>query len=334
MTTMRDVGQRAGVSAKTVSRVLRNDRYVTEEVRARVLAAVSELNYVPNSLAVSFRSGQVRAIAVAVPDIADPFFAAAVQAIELVARRRGVAVIVSSLGYDPAREQGTVLALLKRQVQGLICCPVSSDQSYLARWQARTPLVFIDRDAQRLDADSVVEDDVGGAQALTRHVLAHGHRRVAFVGDSISLTTTTGRLAGYRAALAAAGVPADDDLVHLRAVSTDDVDAALAALRGRPEPPTALLSSNGRLTMEIVAALHRLEWTDVALVSFGDFPMAPFLRPAVTVMDQDPGAVGHAAAERLFARIAGTDSGPTQRTVLPVDLLERDSCQVGLAGAR
>ncbi|MDO5711861.1 MAG: LacI family DNA-binding transcriptional regulator, partial [Micrococcales bacterium] len=189
MTTMRDVGARAGVSAKTVSRVLRNDRYVTDEVRARVLAAVSELHYVPSTLAVSFRSGQDTAIAVAVPDLTDPFFAAATQAIELVARDRGTAVIVSSLGYEPAREQESVLALLKRQVQGLICCPVSSDQSYLQRWQERTPIVFFDREPQRLLADAVVEDDRGGAARMTRHLLGHGHRRIAFLGDNALLST-------------------------------------------------------------------------------------------------------------------------------------------------
>src|SRR3954447_15048094 len=118
MVTMREVAERAGVSAKTVSRVLRNDRYVSDSVRERVNAAVNDLQYVPNMLAVTFRSGRDAAIGVAVPDIADPFFAQIVQGVEAEARSRRTAVIVTSLGYDPAYEQAAVEALLQRQVQG------------------------------------------------------------------------------------------------------------------------------------------------------------------------------------------------------------------------
>jgi len=328
VTTMRDVAARAGVSAKTVSRVLRKDRYVTEEVRARVLAAVDELRYVPNTLAVTFRSGQDTAIGVAVPDIADPFFAEVIKAVEIEARRRGVAVIVSSLGYEPEREPEAVEALLKRQVRGFIGCPVGPDQSYLKPWQDRTPMVFIDRSAQRLTADSVVEDDLGGAEAMVRHLLEHGHRRIAFVGDSTRLSTTTLRLQGYRTALQEAGLSVDGSLEYLGGIAPDHLDEGLCGLRGLGDPPTALFSSNGRLTMDAVPAVRRMGWSDVALVSFGDFPMAQFLDPAITVIDQDPDSVGHAAAQRLFARIAEPNRRLKRRTVLPVSLIERQSCQL------
>src|SRR3954470_4312671 len=107
---MREVAAMAGVSAKTVSRVLRNDRYVSDEVRLRVERAVAELEYVPNALARTFRSGSDNAIGVAVPDISDPFFAALTHAVESVARRQGAAVIVTSLGDDGARERAGVEA--------------------------------------------------------------------------------------------------------------------------------------------------------------------------------------------------------------------------------
>ncbi len=327
MTTMRDVGARAGVSAKTVSRVLRNDRYVTDELRQRVLAAVSEMGYVRNTLAVTFRSGQDTAIGVAVPDIGDPFFAAIIQAVESEARTRGTAVIVSSLGYEPSHEQEAVETLLKRQVQGLICCPVAPDQSYLRPWQERTPMVFIDRGPQKLIADSVVEDDLGGGFAMTEHLVGHGHRRIAFVGDSMRLTTTTLRLQGYASALATGGIELDEDLVQVEGNVSTDISAAVKHLMRLEHRPTALFSSNARLTLTLVPALDRLGWRDVALVSFGDFPMAEFLQPAMTVMDQDPQAVGKAATERLFLRIAHPGRRLKRRTVLPVSLVERQSCR-------
>jgi LacI family transcriptional regulator len=234
-------------------------------------------------------------------------------------------VIVASLGYEPDREQEVVETLLKRQVRGLICCPVATDQSYLRPWQVRTPMVFIDRSPQRLTADSVVEDDLGGAQTMTGHLLEHGHRRIAFVGDSTRLSTTTLRLRGYTTALTGAGVATDQDLVYLGGTTQQKVEAALTALRLLGDPPTALFSSNGRLTMDVVSALHRMGWGEVALVSFGDFPMAPLLDPAITVMDQDPHAVGHVAAERLFLRIAQPERRLKRKIVLPVELVERES---------
>jgi LacI family transcriptional regulator len=207
MVTMREVAERAGVSAKTVSRVLRNDRYVSDSVRERVNAAVDDLQYVPNMLAVTFRSGRDAAVGVAVPDIGDPFFAQIVQSVEAVARERETAVIVTSLGYDPEHERVAVDALLRRQVQGLICCPVSTDQSYLGPWLKRTPVVFVDRAPGRVAADCVIEDDLGGGELATGHLLHHGHRRIAFVGDAHRASTTMKRLEGSSTALAEAGIP-------------------------------------------------------------------------------------------------------------------------------
>jgi LacI family transcriptional regulator len=325
--TMREVAERAGVSAKTVSRVLRNDRYVSDDVRDRVSAAVVELRYVPNMLAVSFRSGRDAAIGVAVPDIADPFFAQVVQAVEREARARGTAVIVSSLGYDPELERPAVETLLQRRVVGLISCAVSADQSYLAGWVQRTPMVFIDRAPTKLAADSVLEDDRGGAHLATRHLLDHGHRRIAFVGDDGGAATTEERLRGYSEALGEAGLPYDDALVHLGKSEPEDMRLALQRLTSTPDPPSAVFSSNARCTSAVVLALKRLDQRGLALVGFGDFPMAAALEPSVTVIDQDPAAVGTFAAQRLFLRIAEPTKRLRRRTVLPVSLTERESCR-------
>jgi len=326
MATMREVAQRAGVSAKTVSRVLRNDRYVSDSVRSRVNAAVEELQYVPNMLAVTFRTGRDAAIGVAVPDIGDPFFARIVQAVEVEARRSETAVIVTSLGYDPDHEEPAVEALLKRQVLGLVFCPVSDNQSYLAPWLQRTPIVFVDRAPVRLTADSVIEDDFGGAHQATTHLLEHGHRRIAFVGDANKAPTTMHRLQGYSQALADAGIPFDEALVYLGATDAESMDGALTAFRAHPEPASAVFSSNARSTLAVYPALQRLGGDGLALVSFGDFPMAASLDPSVTVIDQDPSAVGRFAAERLFARIDSPGRRLRRRTVLPVSLIERASC--------
>lgn len=333
MATMREVAQRAGVSAKTVSRVLRNDRYVSDSVRERVTAAVDELQYVPNMLAVTFRSGRDAAIGVAVPDIADPFFAQIVQAVEVEARARQTAVIVTSLGFDGDHEQEAVEALLQRQVLGLISCPVAPDQSYLTPWAQRTALVFVDRAPVGLTADSVIEDDLGGARLATTHLLERGHRRIAFVGDSDHTPTTIQRLEGYTRALIDAGIELDEHLVYFGSAESQGIDDALRTFTDLSDPPTAVFSSNARTTLTVVPALQRLPTEGLALVSFGDFPMAASLRPSVTVIDQDPAAVGRFAAERLFRRLAEPTKRLRRRTVLPVSLIERASSTQPVGGA-
>ena len=324
MATMRDVAQRAGVSAKTVSRVVNNDRYVSADVRERVEKAIAELQYVPNMLAVTFRTGRDAAIGVAVPGVADPFFAEIIGAVEREASRRGVAVIVTSVGWEPSREQQSIEAVLHRRVAGMIICPVGPDMSFLRPWQARAPLVFVDRVPGNLTADAVVQDDVGGGRDATAHLISHGHRRIAFMGDDV--ITGILRLKGCKQALADAGLTQADELVHLGDVDTPTVTAALRRIFAEPDPPTAVFSSNARCTVSVVSALQALRRNDIAIIGFGDFPTAAALVPAITVIHQDGEAMGRFAAERLFDRLDDPGRKLPRRTVLPVALVVRSSC--------
>ncbi len=324
MATMRDVADRAGVSAKTVSRVVNNDRYVSADVRDRVERAIVELHYVPNMLAVTFRSGRDAAIGVAVPGVADPFFASIIGAVEREASRRGVAVIVTAVGWEPSHEQQSLEAVLKRQVAGMIICPVGRDVSYLRSWQKRTPLVFVDREPGRLTADTVLQDDVGGGYQAVRHLISHGHRSIAFMGDD----TVTGllRLKGLQQALAEAGLPQRSELVHVGSIDASTLTEQLRRMLAAPDPPSAVFSSNARCTITVVTALQTLRRRDIGLIGFGDFPTAAALRPAVTVIHQDGDEMGRFAAHRLFERLDHPTRRLRRRTVLPVSLVTRASC--------
>ncbi|MGY1705984.1 LacI family DNA-binding transcriptional regulator [Geodermatophilus sp. SYSU D00697] len=323
MTTMRDVAARARVSAKTVSRVFNDDPHVLPETRARVTEALRELGYVPNSLARSFRTGRPPALGVAVPDLADPFFAALTQAVEEVATGADMAVVVSSLGYDPRREAGALDSLLRRSLSGLVVAPTSQDHSSLATWAARLPVVFVDRPPQGLAADAFTGDDRAGGRMATGHLVAHGHREIAFVGDSPRMSTTAERLAGHRAALVDAGIEPSDELVAFGASDAASAEQVVGRLRRAARPPTALVSADARTTMTLVPALAGSTW---AVVGFGDFPMAHMLTPALTVVDQDPVALGRRAAERVVARLAAPERRFRRHTVTPVRLVERRSC--------
>lgn len=321
MATMRDVAEIANVSAKTVSRVFNDDPHVLPETRLRVEAAMRELNYLPNALATMFRAGCAPIIGLAVPDLVDPFFASIAQSVGAVAAEHGMSVSVTSIGHDPLGEPKIVEALLGQSLSGLIIAPVSNDQSYLQPWIDRTPIVFVDRRPIGLNADSFTQDDDGGAFTATACLIERGHQRIAFVGDSLTQPTER-RLVGYESALRRNGIDHDEHLVALGVWDRPTAAAAVAALRALDHPPTAIFSSNDRSSMALIPAV---KGQGLDLISFGDFPMADMLTPAVSVVDQDPATIGTLAASRVFDRLNPRRRRFRRHTVVPVTLVERES---------
>ena len=326
MTTMRDVAARARVSAKTVSRVFNDDPHVLPETRERVAQALRELDYVPNPLARDFRTGRAPVLAVAVPDLADPFFAVIAKAVEQVAAHHDMSVVMSSIGYDPQRESGALESLLRQSLSGLIVAPTSPDQSHLSSWAARLPVVFVDRPPQGLAADAFTGDDHEGARIAVEHLISHGHREIAFVGDSPRMSTTVSRLAGYESALTRAGLAPRSELIAFGASGPLEAERVVEQLSRSATPPTALFSADARTSMMLVPSLAGSTW---AVVGFGDFPMAHMLSPALTVIDQDPAAMGRQAAERVIERLAAPEGHVPRDMVAPVRLVERQSCIPG-----
>jgi LacI family transcriptional regulator len=328
---MRDVAARAGVSLKTVSRVVNGETGVSAALAERVRRAVDELGFRPDTGARSLRRTDRRTCSVALllEDVSNPFSAAVVRSVEDVAGARGVIVFCGSVDEDAERERELVRAFVARRVDGLLLTPASADQSYLApELAAGTPVVCVDREARGLPLDSVLSTNADGVAAGVRHLLAGGHRRIGYLGDLATIATARQRYAGFRAALAAAGVPADRRLVTqgLR----DPAAAAVAAtvMLRRAEPPTALLAARNTITVGAVRALRAagLEHS-VALVGFDDFPTADLLSPAVTVIAQDPAAIGALAAQVLLDRISG-DVAPPRVRMVPTALVPRGSGEI------
>ncbi len=322
---MREVAALAGVSGKTVSRVINGDRYVSDDVRRRVQRAVDELQYVPNMLSQAFRNGRDNAIGIAVPSLADSFFSAVVQAVADEAHARRTAVLIINLGDRPDEEQSAVEALLHRHISGLIIAPTSLDHRYIRPWQQRTQVVFVDRPPHRVVADSVLQDDVAGARSATLELLDGGHRRVAFVGNGLAVDTPRRRLEGYRSALTDRGLGCDPALEVFDHDDREFGARTVSGLLALPDPPTAIFSSNSQMSLRLVSHLHARGRTDIGFVSFGDFPMADSLQPTVSVVDQDPVLLGVTAVHRLFDRIDGPRRRLKRQIVLPVTLLVRQS---------
>jgi LacI family transcriptional regulator len=329
--TMRDVAARAGVSFKTVSRVVNDEPGVSAELAERVRTAVAELDFRPHPGARVLRRTDRRtaAIALLLEDVANPFSAALARAVEDEAVPRGVMVFSASLDEDPDRERELVREFGARHADGLLLAPAGADQSYLAaELRAGTAVVCVDRPARNLDVDSVLTTNALGARDAVRHLAAAGHRRIAYLGDRATIDTARRRFEGYREAMDGLGAPVDPRIVVHDLRTPADADGAATALLSAPDPPTALFTAQNLVTIGAVRALRRLglERT-VALVGFDDFLLADLLSPGVTVMAQDPAAMGRLAAQLLFARIAG-DRRPPQARLVPTTLVRRGSGEI------
>src|SRR5206468_11911457 len=212
---MHDVAALAGVALKTVSRVVNSEPGVSPELEARVRRAIAQLNYRRDANAATLRrlSRKTQTIGLVLEDVANPFSSELHRAVEDAARERGVLVFAGSCDEDPERERELIGSFRERRVDGIIVVPASHDHGYLYDERRNgTALVFVDRPASHLDADSVVSDNVAGAARATRHLLERGHRRIGFLGDLLSIATAHDRLSGYTQALESSGIAVDDSL--------------------------------------------------------------------------------------------------------------------------
>lgn len=331
--TLRDVAALAGVGFKTVSRVVNGEPGVSPDTQRRVERAIAALGYQPNLTASNLRrsGGKTATVGLMLEDVANPFSSAVHRAISDVAVGRGVAVLAASLDEDAAREQATAEAFIRRRVDGLVIAPTGPDQSYLLKdVQAGLAAVFIDRPPAFLDADVVVATNHAGAREATEHLLTGGHRRIAFLGDLQAIATARDRYAGYQAALERAGIPVDPDLVRHDLHTREAAEAAVAAmLADSPEcRPTAIFAGQNLITIGAIRAMRAagLE-RRIALVGFDDVELGDLLVPGLTVVAQDPVAIGTSAAELLFARLDG-ERGPSRRVEVPTRLIARGSGEI------
>lgn len=332
---MRDVAALAGVSLKTVSRVVNDEPGVSPDVRDRVAAAVRRLDYRPNLAASNLRRTGARTglVGALVQDLSNSFSAGLLRALEDAARARQTGVLAASLDEGTAREQELVHDLVTRRVDGLVIMPATERQEYLvAELRSGTPAVFVDRPPRGVDADSVTVDNELGARLATEHLVRVGHRRIAGLFHLPQIVTVQRRLEGFATAHALAGLTHDPSLVVTGLETSDDATAATHRLLDRSDPPTAIFAARNILAAGVVRALvERGLRREVAVVGFDDFPMADLLDPPLTVVRQDVGRIGRTVADILFARIDG-DTSPPRHVVVEPTLVVRGSGEIAPRG--
>jgi len=328
---MRDVAASAGVSFKTVSRVVNQEAGVSATLVDRVTTAVNELGYQPDDRARNLRSGDTstKSIGFVQVDAANPFFSSIFRGLEDVARAHDCLVLSGSSDRDPEREDALISNFIARRVDGLVLASSAHASPAVELEMARgTPVVFVDRTPRGFSADVVRSDHRGGARQATEHLLSHGHRDIAYLGrDATSFTSRLRRL-GFADAMVSAGVAPRRDLTIEGLLGQDEAELVASRLLAMPSPPTAIFSAQNFITMGVVRALHLAgRQHDIAQVGFDDIEFADLLEPGISVVPQRPREIGRRAGERLFARLAGTDL-EIEEQLITSEILRRGSGEI------
>lgn len=300
---LRDVAAAAGVDTSVVSRVLSGDRRLSirPETRQRVLEAAARLQYRPNTAARALRTARTMAIGMVVPDLANVNYATIAQGAEERASTAGYALLVAS---GSATER---LADLHGRIDGLLVGVATSETPRLGDFGGRLPALLVNR-REPCGIPSVIVDDQAGAAIATEHLLTLGHRRLGHIAGPQNADTARRRLAGFRAALEAAGIELDPRAIA--ETSFDEAGGHVAAARLlRLDPrPTALFVANVRAAIGAMAAATRLGLripADISLVAFHDVPFASYLSPPLTTVRMPLQEMGRQAVDNLLALVGG-----------------------------
>ncbi|WP_320169851.1 LacI family DNA-binding transcriptional regulator [Maridesulfovibrio sp.] len=325
---IKDIAEAAGVSTATVSRVLSGKPNVRQEVREKVLQVVARTNYKPDGAARRLRSGKSTYIGLIVADIQSPYFASVARAVEDVAQKNNYNVILCNTDENHDKERNYLEMMQSENAAGVILAPTLrlSENFELTRYYS-SPMVVIDRQVQGLSVDMVLIDNRQASLELTRHMLAHGYKRIAALFGNSSATGAQ-RRAGFEDGMREAGISENDYIVRSLPAKEQDAHETVKALLELPSPPEAVITSNGLLGAGAFRAIRDKELPipeSVAFASFDESVWTAMTRPAITVVEQPTYAIGQTACEMLLKRIEDPQR-PTRKVVLESKLVIRQSC--------
>jgi DNA-binding LacI/PurR family transcriptional regulator len=329
--SLKDIARRAGVSVATVSNVVNGYRPVGDATRQLVLQAIDELGYSPNVTARHLRRGRSGIIALAIPELTNPYFAELAEATIRAAGELGYTVLLDHTEGDRDKEFAISQGLRAQVIDGLILSPTSLDRAdVLARTNA-TPMVLIGERVYDVPYDHVAIDNVAASEAATRHLLELGRRRIGFVGAQADVSRQPAqlRVLGYQHALQAAGLPYDPALVVItKQFGRRDGADGLRRLRELAEPPDAVFAYNDLIAIGVLRAAADLGLAvpdDLAVAGFDDIEEGRYSNPALTTISPDKESIGRTAVASLIRRLEGDHAVDPREVQVPFELVIRES---------
>lgn len=339
MATIKDVAEKAGVSITTVSHVINQTRYVSEELTQKVCQAMKDLDYHPNTLARSLRSGRTKTIGLVVPDISNLFFAEISRKLEDKGFEYGYSVILCNSDDDNSKEESYIDILLAKQVDGIIFISAGGSESNLIKPLASDiPVVITDRDIEGINSDVVLIENRKGGYEATNYLISLNHKKIACISGPSPITPSAQRVDGYQQALADAGIRFEKDLLRVGDFRFESGEQAMRELLAIPEPPTAVFVCNDMMALGAMRAIKDFGKSvpeDVSVVGFDNVPLSSVIYPSLTTVAQPIKEMADLIVELLVEKIQVKEKQKRhkemepsyQRIVLDTQLLVRDSCK-------
>lgn len=328
--TIVDVARLANVSTSTVSHVINGTRYVSDEKRNQVLAAVEMTGYRQDSVARALRRARTDSIGLIVSSVSQTVFGEMIRGVEQEAVQAGYTLLLANSAEDGARESASLHALVARKVDGLIVAPAARSpwREIDALGQTGIPVVIMDR-ASKARTDMVGVENTDPMRQLTTHVIAHGHTKIALATGDMKVSTITERARGFTQAMAAAGLDVPEEYVLTGSGLSEDVRRQVSALLESPSAPTAIIATSTESaigTLEAIDAKGLLIPGDIAFATFDGFAHPDLFRPRITTITQPAFEIGASAMRLLLDRLSTTP--PTRSRILRLspEILYRESC--------
>jgi len=333
--TIKDIARQLGISPSTVSRALKDHPDISPKTIEAVKKLAEELNYQPNSIALSLRQQKSNTIGVIIPEIVHFFFSTVISGIEDVAYEAGYSVIVSQSNESYEREVMDSKALFNNRVDGMLVS-VSRETTnfdHLSSIKNRgMPIVCFDRICEPLNCSQVIVDDFDGAFKATEHLVRQGYKKIAYLGGPLNLSTHRLRLDGYKAALKKYDIILNDAHVLTDHASDDDHNAKeiLAMLLDSPNPPDAVFAISDILALGAMFAVKERNINipkDFGVIGFSNWRFTELTEPSMSTIDQPGFAMGQEAARLLIKEIQSEDESNIEPEIitLKTNLIKRNS---------
>lgn len=328
--TIKDIAKRAGVSHTTVSRALHGNSLISAETGKRIRKIAAEMGYQPSAAARSLKTNRSQVLGVIVSSLDDPFFSEILQGIEDSVQEGGYSLFIATSLRDPQREQKIVQTLMEHRVDGIIICSTSFSTT-----QGRHlldygfPIVVVNNQSAEGFRYSIYHDDVDGSCQMTRHLIDLGHRRIAYLGNSLSGRTTLDRLSGYRQEMKSAGLPIPAEYEYqVAGGNPEHGTAATAYFLHLPVRPSAIVCFNDQLATGMLKGLRTAGLdipADISITGFDNITFSAYTHPPLTTLDQPKRFIGMEAARLLLGLLKHEPDNGEKVITLKGSLLVRSS---------
>ncbi len=328
MVNIKDVAKHAGVSIATVSHVINNTRFVSEETKQKVFAAMEKFAYKPNAVARSLRKKESRIIGLILPDNTNPYFAEIAWSIEYASRNLGYSVILCNSDGNVTQESSYIDILLEKQVDGVILVAAGESTANFLKLQERNiPTVMVDRDSPNVNIDSIQINNALFGQIATDHLLELGHKKIACITGPREVTPSFDRVDGYKKALKLREIPINDEFIIRGDFKPQGGYLAASKLLSLNSRPTAIFACNDLMAFGVIHAATEAGINipeELSLIGFDDIYLSTYCNPQLTTIKQPRMEMGEDAVHFLISRMKDHEK-LSRKIVLNASLIIRSS---------